>query len=152
MKQRARKAARHKDTTPSPAPQVADWSPERREEPSTRSSGVELVARPAPMDHMAVYSEIMTGWLSPANDRRWCESTLQRDMFGELGSLEQIPYVAHPEEARWSAESDHRVAFLLDLVDGDTTMNRIADVAPLPILEVLRLLADLVAGGVIGLR
>jgi len=41
---------------------------------------------------------------------------------------------------------------VLDLVDGRRTMKAIADASPLPILEVVRMLANLVAGGVVELR
>ena len=117
-------------------------------------SGVHRIAPPASPasdQHLLVFSEIQVTWLSPANDASAADLTQSALIFDALGSLEQVPHVVCAEEATWWAEGDHRTAFLLDLVDGETTLNSIADATPLPFMDVLASLARLVHGGVLRL-
>ncbi len=117
---------------------------------SERPSGVQrIMDRASPPAHESVFSEIAVAWLSPAND--WEDSLPTRDVLGELGSLERVPYILLPTEATWAAETDHRKAFIVGLIDGSRTLNGVADASPLPIMDVLAMLADLARDGVIGL-
>ena len=129
-----------------------DWLDAMYEQTSERPSGVQRVMdRVVPADHETVFSEIALSWLSPANDSMWAEDVTSRDVLGELGSLERIPYVLQPTEASWAAETDHRKAFILGLADGTRTLNGVVDASPLPIMDVLRTIADLVREGIVGL-
>ncbi len=117
-------------------------------------SGVHRIvspASPASDQHLLVFSEIQVEWLSPANDAGAADLTQTALIFDALGSLEHIPHIVSAEEATWWAESDHVTAFLLDLVDGETTLNAIADATPLPFMDVLGSLARLVHEGVLRL-
>ncbi len=71
---------------------------------------------------------------------------------GRLGALDQVPVMMIPHaELRWLA-LDHRVGFVLSLVDGMSSSEDIVDVSTMPQLEVLRTLYNLLSQNVISLR
>lgn len=136
---------------PQQAPLLTEpaWYDETYDEDARlRESGVQQVAKAANLSiHEALYSEIVTSWLSPAND----DEAEQEPVF-DIRALHHVPYIASRSSARAAAEVDHRVAFILGLVDGFTAIGDIVEVASLPSSQVLTTLADLLDDDVIALR
>ena len=60
-----------------------------------------------------------------------------------LGSTNARPsIVMPPEELRW-LNLDHKAGFVLSLIDGTSTIEDIADMCGMPMLDLLRILYDL---------
>ena len=77
------------------------------------------------------------------------ESTLVAMYESKLGSLSARPRLAiHPEEVMW-LNLDHRAGFLLAQIDGTVTYEDLFALSGLPHLDTARILASLVAEGVI---
>ncbi len=71
--------------------------------------------------------------------------------FRELGSLQRVPHLTcSPDELR-ASPLDHKQAFVLVLVDGHLDIETILDATPMPMHDVLRILLDLKALGLIAL-
>lgn len=66
-------------------------------------------------------------------------------------SLASVPVIALAREDIVELPLDHRAGFLLAHVDGESSLEAILDVVPLPEIEVLALVESLVALGVIRL-
>ena len=77
------------------------------------------------------------------------ESTLVAMYESKLGPLSARPRLAiHPEEVMW-LNLDHRAGFLLAQIDGTVTYEDLFSLSGLPHLDTARILASLVAEGVI---
>lgn len=77
------------------------------------------------------------------------ESTLVAMYESKLGPLSARPRLAiHPEEVMW-LNLDHRAGFLLAQIDGTVTYEDLFALSGLPHLDTARILASLVAEGVI---
>jgi hypothetical protein len=77
------------------------------------------------------------------------ESTLVAMYESKLGSLGTRPRLAiHPEEVLW-LNLDHRAGFLLAQIDGTVSYEDLFALSGLPRLDTARILASLVAEGVI---
>jgi tetratricopeptide (TPR) repeat protein len=77
------------------------------------------------------------------------ESTLVAMYESKLGSLSARPRLAiHPEEVMW-LNLDHRAGFLLAQIDGTVSYDDLFALSGLPRLDTARILASLVAEGVI---
>ncbi|HET8724088.1 MAG TPA: hypothetical protein VFM53_07750 [Anaeromyxobacteraceae bacterium] len=77
------------------------------------------------------------------------ESTLVAMYESKLGTLSARPRLAiHPEEVMW-LNLDHRAGFLLAQIDGTVTYEDLFALSGLPHLDTARILASLVAEGVI---
>jgi HD-GYP domain-containing protein (c-di-GMP phosphodiesterase class II) len=74
---------------------------------------------------------------------------LERSYLQVLGPLHRVPRVARSREELTKLALDHFAGFLLTFVDGSSTLDAIVDASGLPRLEALRILRDLVAGGVV---
>jgi len=87
--------------------------------------------------------------------RRYAEGSRQRlaqFYTARLGPLDRVPDVAVPEsEIRWLG-LDHQAAFLLSRVDGRSTVEEILHVVPMPHLDALKSLVELLDERVISLR
>src|SRR5205085_12231403 len=71
----------------------------------------------------------------------------------QLGwSLTSIPVLAREQDEIVRMPLDHRAGFFLAHVDGESTLETILDLVPLPESEVLALVESLVALGVIRLE
>lgn len=81
---------------------------------------------------------LLAGTIAPAPPLGW--------------SLGSIPVLALPIEDVMKMPLDHRAGFFLTHVDGDSTLETILDLVPLPEGEVLALVESLVALGVITLE
>jgi hypothetical protein len=80
------------------------------------------------------------------------EATLEKMYESKLGGLDKIPQpLIHPNEVIWMS-LHHRAGFILSQVDGALTFGDVLDVSGMPRLAALKILADLVAHGVIGVR
>ena len=67
----------------------------------------------------------------------------------QLGPMDRVPVVVRQSERAGRQATDGRVAVLLSLMDGCTTLQAIVDVCGMPRLEALRLLHDLNHRGII---
>jgi hypothetical protein len=77
------------------------------------------------------------------------ESTLVAMYESKMGSLSARPRLAiHPEEVMW-LNLDHRAGFLLAQIDGTVSYDDLFALSGLPRLDTARILASLVAEGVI---
>jgi tetratricopeptide (TPR) repeat protein len=77
------------------------------------------------------------------------ESTLVAMYESKLGSLSSVPRLAiHAEEVMW-LNLDHRAGFLLAQVDGTVSFDDLFALSGLPRLDTARILASLLAEGVI---
>ena len=77
------------------------------------------------------------------------ESTLVAMYESKLGPLSSLPRLAiHPEEVMW-LNLDHRAGFLLAQVDGTVSFDDLFALSGLPRLDTARILASLLAEGVI---
>jgi tetratricopeptide (TPR) repeat protein len=77
------------------------------------------------------------------------ESTLVAMYESKLGSLSSVPRLAiHAEEVMW-LNLDHRAGFLLAQVDGSVSFDDLFALSGLPRLDTARILASLLAEGVI---
>jgi tetratricopeptide (TPR) repeat protein len=77
------------------------------------------------------------------------ESTLVAMYESKLGSLGGVPRLAiHPEEVMW-LNLDHRAGFLLAQIDGTVSYEDLFALSGLPRLDTARILAALIAEGVI---
>ncbi|HET8734722.1 MAG TPA: hypothetical protein VFM45_13230 [Anaeromyxobacteraceae bacterium] len=77
------------------------------------------------------------------------ESTLVAMYESKLGSLSSRPHLAiHPEEVMW-LNLDHRAGFLLAQIDGTVSYDDLFALSGLPRLDTARILAALIAEGVI---
>lgn len=82
--------------------------------------------------------------------RMRCQEVLTKMWTARLGSLERAVRMLIPEEEiRWLSV-DHRAGFVLSLVDGSATFDEILDMSGMQRLEALRILAELLDRGVIG--
>jgi hypothetical protein len=118
------------------------------EEARLRESGVQQVARSTNQPiHEALYSEIVTSWFSPAND-----DEAQEEPVFDVRALHHVPVIASRSRANAASEVDHRVAFILGLVDGFTAIGDIVELASLPSSQVLTTISDLLDDGVIAVR
>jgi tetratricopeptide (TPR) repeat protein len=80
------------------------------------------------------------------------EATLTSMYESKLGPLTAVPRLAiKPEEILW-LNLDHRAGFLLSQIDGAVDYQALFAIAGLPRLETARILANLVADGVIAAR
>jgi len=86
---------------------------------------------------------------------RYAEGSRQRlaqFYTSRLGPLDRVPDVAVPDsEIRWLG-LDHHAAFLLSRVDGHSTVEEILHVVPMPRLDALKSLVELLDDAVIVLR
>lgn len=81
-----------------------------------------------------------------------CRATLIRMYHARIGSVDRVPVVVVPRERlRWLS-LDHRAGFLLSRIDGASTVEDILDVSGMPMLDALRILAELVTKQVIAFR
>ena len=77
------------------------------------------------------------------------EATLVAMYESKLGSLGGVPRLAiHPEEIMW-LNLDHRAGFLLAQIDGTVSYEDLFSLSGLPRLDTARILASLIAEGVI---
>jgi hypothetical protein len=83
--------------------------------------------------------------------RERCDLFLVTSYTTELIRLDRIPVRLPQREEHKFAQLDHRMGFVLALVDGRTTIEDIVDASGLSKLEALRLLADLARRRVIDL-
>jgi hypothetical protein len=140
------------DIEPSPKPA----------EPATKApprgpSAVEMESRFADGDYegaMVIAEAILER--DPENDaarecRERCDLFLVTSYTTELIRLDRIPVRLPQREEHKFAQLDHRMGFVLALVDGRTTIEDIVDGSGLSKLEALRLLADLARRRVIDL-
>jgi hypothetical protein len=80
------------------------------------------------------------------------EATLTSMYESKLGPLEAVPRIAiKPEEILW-LNLDHRAGFLLSQIDGAVDYEALFAISGLPRLETAKILAHLVAEGVIAAR
>ena len=69
-----------------------------------------------------------------------------------IGPLDRVPIVVVPrDQLRWLS-IDHRAGFVLSLVDGVSSLEMVLDVSGMPLLDVLRILYELVQQRVIAFR
>jgi len=65
----------------------------------------------------------------------------ERAFEGYVGSLEQVPVLAISEGVLASQGFDHRVGFLLSLIDGVVSIEALLDIAGMPRFEAMRILS-----------
>ncbi len=72
------------------------------------------------------------------------------DLLLALGSLDRVPVQSCSADELRRAPIDHRQAFILALVDGESTIDAIVDASPMPMHWVLLTLNHLLLHGLIG--
>lgn len=81
-----------------------------------------------------------------------CRAVLQKMYTARIGPLDRVPIVVVPrDQLRWLS-IDHRAGFVLSLVDGVSSLEMVLDVSGMPLLDVLRILYELVQQRVIAFR
>ncbi len=90
----------------------------------------------------------------PAHDAvaycaRTCRTELEGSFRERLGRLDHAPRHALAADELLALDLDHREAFLLSQIDGQTSFDALVDVSPLPRFVTLRLLERLLSLGVI---
>jgi hypothetical protein len=81
-----------------------------------------------------------------------CRSVLTQMYTARIGPLDRVPIVLIPrDQLRWLS-IDHRAGFVLSHVDGVSSLEMILDVSGMPMLDVLRILYELVEQRVIAFR
>ncbi|MBP9111381.1 MAG: hypothetical protein KBF88_01175 [Polyangiaceae bacterium] len=84
--------------------------------------------------------------------RAHCEQTLSQMYKARLGSLEAVPkMIVKRDQLRWLS-LDHRAGFIVSLIDGSSSFETILDMANIPRLDCLRILAQLSEEQVISTR
>ena len=79
-------------------------------------------------------------------------AVLQKMYTARIGPLDRVPIVVVPrDQLRWLS-IDHRAGFVLSLVDGVSSLEMVLDVSGMPLLDVLRILYELVQQRVIAFR
>ncbi len=87
--------------------------------------------------------------LSAGSFARDCRRLLQGELEGRIGSLKGIPVLAVSIEELQRRALDHRAGFLVSRVDGESSVEVLLDLMPMPHVDALRILADLVDDGVL---
>lgn len=81
--------------------------------------------------------------------RTRCQEVLTRMWTARLGSPDRpVKMLIAEDQLRWLSV-DHRAGFVLSLIDGQATLEQILDIAGMPRLDALRILAELSERGVI---
>lgn len=114
-----------------------------------------LLARGELSKALAATEEILR--LDPSNvaARRLaeeCSQGLVAQYTARLGSLERVPRIAMPTDRLATLSLDHRVGFLLALVDGASPIETIIDMSGMSPPDVLRTFVELHERGIIALR
>jgi hypothetical protein len=78
--------------------------------------------------------------------------TVCRDFLQELGALESIPRLTTQSAEPWLFEIEHGRAFLVGLIDGEMSLGAIVDASSLPMEAATRILAELLADGIIAVQ
>jgi hypothetical protein len=107
---------------------------------ATALTMADLVLAEAPSDPVAL------------DVRAQCRATLEDVYTLRLGSLSLVPVVVVLPENADGRVIDHRTGFILSLVDGSSTLENIVDMSGMPRFDALRLLLDLVQGGIVAVR
>ena len=81
-----------------------------------------------------------------------CHRVLVSRYSKRLGSVRRIPQIAMSPEQLGKLSLDHRVGFLLALVDGASPIETILDISAMPAPDVLRIFVELYERGVIAFR
>jgi hypothetical protein len=83
---------------------------------------------------------------------RSCQRLLAQRHAERIGDLTAVPVIAMtPDQIRWMA-LDHREGFLLSLIDGQTSIEEIIDIAGMDRADLLKAIANLIEQEVLRLR
>lgn len=98
-----------------------------------------------------VYAKVMTGTLAQvtATQAEPLTPAVTRNLFIALGSLDRIPARSCSTDQLRSAAIEPRHAFILDLLDGKTSIESVIDASPMPMHKVLLTLAELLTARLI---
>jgi hypothetical protein len=78
-----------------------------------------------------------------------CQEVLTTMWTARLGALDRpVRMLIAEDQLRWLSV-DHRAGFVISLIDGQATLEQILDIAGMPRLDALRILAELSERGVI---
>jgi hypothetical protein len=81
-----------------------------------------------------------------------CKRMLEKDYLRRIrGSVASVPVLAISMKDLPRKKLDHRSAFLLSRVDGESTLEALLDLGAMPRLETLRIVAELVEAGLLRL-
>jgi len=81
-----------------------------------------------------------------------CRSVLEQMYAARIGPLDRIPHMAVPREKLQWLSIDHQAGFVLSHVDGVSSLQMIMAACGMPVLDVLRILHELVHSRVIAFR
>lgn len=81
-----------------------------------------------------------------------CRAKLEALYAFSMGSPYRIPALRVPREILRARNLDHRVGFVLSLIDGRSSVEEIIDLCPMRAPEVVKVLFDLVESGTIEVR
>jgi hypothetical protein len=89
------------------------------------------------------------GDLVASSFARDCRRMLEAECVKRTGPLQGIPVLALSIHELQSRSLDHRAGFLVSRVDGQSTLEMLLDLVPLPRIDALRILAELVDQGIL---
>jgi hypothetical protein len=90
--------------------------------------------------------------LSASSFARECRMMLEQESVNRLGSLESVPVLAISMHDLQRRSLDHRAGFLVSRVDGESSLEMLLDLVPLPRNDALKILAELVEEGILRLE
>jgi hypothetical protein len=90
--------------------------------------------------------------LSASSFAKDCRKQLEDGYVKRLGSLERVPVLAISMPELQKRSLDHKAGFLLSRVDGQSSVEVLLDLVAMPRAEALRILVDLVGGGILQIR
>lgn len=135
---------------------LGDLAPPTRSAPNALEAALAAAEKNGDHEHALVLAEQLLS-TSPrdagvraAVDR--ARAGLRSACVAALGGLDGVPVVKTARDALAALDLDHRAGFLLSHVDGASSFETILDVSGMPELDALRILAELVRRGVLGLR
>lgn len=141
------------EATREPAPEAPPTSPGRRDVDVWMNAAKDLHALGDFSGSLEMIEKILkvdAEHLEAREYLRHNEATLVAMYESKLGPLGRIPRLAiKPEEVMW-LNLDHRAGFLLSQIDGTVDYESLFALSGLPRLDTARILATLIADGVIG--
>jgi hypothetical protein len=118
--------------------------------PPVKAVSKPLVPTARPMSTSGSYSSVSPRPSRPAVGGGASAGSME-GLMARLGPLSRVPRIAVASKTMGGLALDHKAGFVLSLVDGSSSLETILDASGLPQLEVLRVIEDLVARGVLDL-
>jgi HD-GYP domain-containing protein (c-di-GMP phosphodiesterase class II) len=112
-------------------------------------SGLQAAVRPSSRPPLP--QRVSAPPVAPSTPPQADAEALEAEYLETIGSVYAVPRVVQRAADLAKLGLDHRAGFLLTFIDGESSVDMILDASGLPRLEVLRLVRDLVAKGVVSM-